>query len=186
MWCVTWRHVAGGTACDASPDVTLRVVRHVLANVTLLAAMACHISTDVTLRVVRHDMRHLTPYCGWNGVWRVTWNHIAGGADCDASTDVACHGMLLVFVNGPFGSGQHDWFKFDVSILEAAGIGETPYVSILKHFAHLHSINNTYTKCRKEQLHVGVGWSFRLFILAGIIKLKSRIPKRTAFFVHSW
>ena len=129
----------------------------------------------------------MTIYLYWPHVMDAFWTKIVTRqirkTACDASADVACHGLLQVFVNGAFVSGQQDWFTFDVSILVAAGIGVTPYVSILKLFDHLHSINNTYTKCRKEQLHVGVCSSFHFFILADI-KLKSRIPKRTAYFVH--
>ena len=102
-----------------------------------------------------------------HGLSHLNRRHVAGCTACDASADVACHGLLQVFVNGAFVSGQ-DWFTFDVSILVAAGIGVTPYVSNLKHFDHLHSINNTYTKCRKEQLHVGVCSIFHFFILADI------------------
>jgi NADPH oxidase 2 len=37
-----------------------------------------------------------------------------------------------VYVDGPFGSASEDVFKFEVSVLVGAGIGVTPYASILK------------------------------------------------------
>ncbi|ELU06497.1 hypothetical protein CAPTEDRAFT_191097 [Capitella teleta] len=55
-----------------------------------------------------------------------------------------------LYIDGPFGAGQQDWFRFEVSILVAGGIGVTPYASILKDFAFMTSINNTFRmKCKK-------------------------------------
>ena len=45
-------------------------------------------------------------------------------------------------MDGPFGSGQQDWYNFDVSVLVGAGIGVTPYASILKNFVHMMQTNN--------------------------------------------
>ena len=35
-------------------------------------------------------------------------------------------------MDGPFGEGHQDWYKYKVSILVGAGIGVTPFASILK------------------------------------------------------
>jgi NAD(P)H-flavin reductase len=37
-----------------------------------------------------------------------------------------------VMVDGPFGSASEDVFKFEVSVLVGAGIGVTPFASVLK------------------------------------------------------
>ncbi|XP_076817727.1 dual oxidase 2-like [Clavelina lepadiformis] len=37
-----------------------------------------------------------------------------------------------LFLDGPFGEGHQDWYKYDVSVLVGGGIGVTPFASILK------------------------------------------------------
>ncbi|XP_076805586.1 dual oxidase 2-like isoform X1 [Clavelina lepadiformis] len=37
-----------------------------------------------------------------------------------------------LYLDGPFGEGHQDWYKFDVSVLVGGGIGVTPFASILK------------------------------------------------------
>lgn len=37
-----------------------------------------------------------------------------------------------VYVDGPFGEGHQDWYKFPVAVLVGGGIGVTPFASILK------------------------------------------------------
>lgn len=57
---------------------------------------------------------------------------------------------LQLYIDGPFGAGQQDWFRYEVSILVGGGIGVTPYASILKDFVFMTSINNTFKlKCHK-------------------------------------
>ena len=38
----------------------------------------------------------------------------------------------VVYIDGPFGSASEDVFKYEVSVLVGAGIGVTPFASILK------------------------------------------------------
>ncbi|GAA5961016.1 hypothetical protein JCM21900_002275 [Sporobolomyces salmonicolor] len=38
-----------------------------------------------------------------------------------------------IMIDGPFGSASEDVFKYEVSVLVAAGIGVTPFASVLKH-----------------------------------------------------
>ncbi|XP_067931933.1 dual oxidase 1-like [Watersipora subatra] len=58
--------------------------------------------------------------------------------------------MPNVYVDGPFGSGQQDWYNFEVSVLVGAGIGVTPYASILKDFVHMMRTKNRFKiKCQK-------------------------------------
>lgn len=55
-----------------------------------------------------------------------------------------------LFLDGPYGAGQQDWYTYDVSVLVGAGIGVTPYASILKDFVHMTSIKSTYKiRCQK-------------------------------------
>ncbi len=39
--------------------------------------------------------------------------------------------FLCLDVQGPFGGGNQDWYKFEVAVMIGAGIGVTPYASIL-------------------------------------------------------
>ncbi|KAI1826561.1 ferric reductase NAD binding domain-containing protein [Xylaria intraflava] len=51
----------------------------------------------------------------------------------DKNSDPALRRILpRVYVDGPFGSASEDVFKYEVSILCGAGIGVTPFASILK------------------------------------------------------
>lgn len=55
-----------------------------------------------------------------------------------------------LYLDGPYGAGQQDWYQYEVSVLVGAGIGVTPYASILKDFVHMATIRNTYKmKCQK-------------------------------------
>lgn len=55
-----------------------------------------------------------------------------------------------LYLDGPYGAGQQDWYQYEVSVLVGAGIGVTPYASILKDFVHMASIRNMYKmKCQK-------------------------------------
>ncbi|OWF46058.1 Dual oxidase [Mizuhopecten yessoensis] len=55
-----------------------------------------------------------------------------------------------LYLDGPYGAGQQDWYQYDVSVLVGAGIGVTPYASILKDFVHMAMMKNTYRmKCQK-------------------------------------
>ena len=53
-----------------------------------------------------------------------------------------------VFLDGPFGEGHQDWFRFEVSILVGGGIGVTPFASILKELVHRFNIG-ARVQCRK-------------------------------------
>uniref|UniRef100_H2ZNH4 Ferric reductase NAD binding domain-containing protein n=1 Tax=Ciona savignyi TaxID=51511 RepID=H2ZNH4_CIOSA len=46
-------------------------------------------------------------------------------------------------MEGPFGEGHQDWYKYEVAVLVGGGIGVTPFASILKDLVH--------------KSHVGVG-----------------------------
>ncbi|WAR05022.1 DUOX1-like protein [Mya arenaria] len=58
--------------------------------------------------------------------------------------------ISILYLDGPYGAGQQDWYTYDVSVLVGAGIGVTPYASILKDFVHMTSIKSTYKiRCQK-------------------------------------
>lgn len=55
------------------------------------------------------------------------------GVDGQEGVDPALRRVLpRVYIDGPFGSASEDVFKYEVSILVGAGIGVTPFASILK------------------------------------------------------
>lgn len=46
--------------------------------------------------------------------------------------NVGSHAYPKIFIDGPYGEGHQDWFRFEVSVLVGGGIGVTPFASILK------------------------------------------------------
>lgn len=53
-----------------------------------------------------------------------------------------------VLIDGPFGEGHQDWYKFPVAVLVGGGIGVTPFASILKDIVHKSKYNMRCT-CQK-------------------------------------
>ena len=53
-----------------------------------------------------------------------------------------------VFIDGPFGEGHQDWFRYEVAVLVGGGIGVTPFASILKELVHRFSIG-ARIECKK-------------------------------------
>jgi dual oxidase len=53
-----------------------------------------------------------------------------------------------VFLDGPYGEGHQDWYRYEVAILVGGGIGVTPFASILKDLAH-RSRNKEKLICKK-------------------------------------
>ncbi|KAK3099000.1 hypothetical protein FSP39_025146 [Pinctada imbricata] len=54
-----------------------------------------------------------------------------------------------LFLDGPFGEGHQDWYKYPVSVLVGGGIGVTPFASILKDIVHKVSHFNSSFTCKK-------------------------------------
>lgn len=54
-----------------------------------------------------------------------------------------------VYVDGPFGSASEDVFKFEVAVLVGAGIGVTPFASILKSIWYRMNYPKSRTRLRK-------------------------------------
>ncbi|KAG5209709.1 Superoxide-generating NADPH oxidase heavy chain subunit A [Trichophyton interdigitale] len=54
-----------------------------------------------------------------------------------------------IFIDGPFGSASEDVFKFEVAVLVGAGIGVTPFASILKSIWYRMSQRQNKTRLKK-------------------------------------
>lgn len=54
-----------------------------------------------------------------------------------------------VFIDGPFGSASEDVFKYEVAVLVGAGIGVTPFASILKSVWYRMNYPKEKTRLRK-------------------------------------
>ena len=54
-----------------------------------------------------------------------------------------------VYIDGPFGSASEDVFKYEVAVLVGAGIGVTPFASILKSVWYRLNYPQTKTRLRK-------------------------------------
>ena len=57
-----------------------------------------------------------------------------------------------LYIDGPFGEGHQDWFRYEVAILVGGGIGVTPFASILKELVHRFNIG-ARVECRKVNLN---------------------------------
>ena len=55
---------------------------------------------------------------------------------------------LNSIIDGPFGEGHQDWFRYEVAVLVGGGIGVTPFASILKELVHRFNIG-ARIECRK-------------------------------------
>ena len=58
-----------------------------------------------------------------------------------------------VYVDGPFGSASEDVFKFETAVLVGAGIGVTPFASILKSIWYRMSTYNPNQKTRLRKVY---------------------------------
>lgn len=70
-------------------------------------------------------------------------------------------GLLLVIrmgVDGPFGTASEDVFDYEVSMLVGAGIGVTPFASILKSIWYKFKESNPRLRTRKVQPHCEVSF----------------------------
>ncbi|XP_040602121.1 dual oxidase 1 isoform X2 [Mesocricetus auratus] len=56
-------------------------------------------------------------------------------------TGDTCARYPKLYLDGPFGEGHQEWHKFEVSVLVGAGIGVTPFASILKDLVFKSSVS---------------------------------------------
>jgi len=67
-----------------------------------------------------------------------------------AGVDPAIRKVLpRVYVDGPFGSASEDVFKYEIAVLVGAGIGVTPFASILKSIWYRMNYPQQKTRLRK-------------------------------------
>ncbi|XP_076465634.1 dual oxidase 2-like isoform X2 [Babylonia areolata] len=78
-----------------------------------------------TLTTAPHE-DHLSLHIRAVGPWT---NNIRRLYDPSRNLDLP---LPRLFVDGPFGEGHQDWYRFPVSVLVGGGIGVTPFASILK------------------------------------------------------
>lgn len=72
------------------------------------------------------------------------------GPDQVNDVDPALRRVLpRVFIDGPFGSASEDVFKYDTAVLVGAGIGVTPFASILKSIWYRMNYPQKKTRLRK-------------------------------------
>ncbi|CAG0891147.1 unnamed protein product [Darwinula stevensoni] len=58
--------------------------------------------------------------------------------------------IILIRLEGPFGGGNQDWYKFEVAVMVGGGIGVTPYASILNDLVFGTSTNRySGVACKK-------------------------------------
>ncbi|KAL4227481.1 hypothetical protein ACF0H5_012925 [Mactra antiquata] len=57
-------------------------------------------------------------------------------------------GNQKLLLDGPFGEGHQDWYRYEVSVLIGGGIGVTPFASILKDIVHKSQME-VELKCKK-------------------------------------
>lgn len=77
----------------------------------------------------------------------VSVNKNGPGAD---SADPAIRRVLpRVYIDGPFGSASEDVFKYEIAVLVGAGIGVTPFASILKSIWYRMNYPQKKTRLRK-------------------------------------
>ncbi|KAF2242036.1 hypothetical protein BU26DRAFT_164117 [Trematosphaeria pertusa] len=68
----------------------------------------------------------------------------------DSGEEVALRQILpRVYIDGPFGSASEDVFKFEIAVLVGAGIGVTPFASILKSIWYRMNYPQGRTRLRK-------------------------------------
>jgi NADPH oxidase 2 len=72
------------------------------------------------------------------------------GVAADSNDDPALRRILpRVYIDGPFGSASEDVFKFEIAVLVGAGIGVTPFASILKSIWYRMNYPQGKTRLRK-------------------------------------
>jgi NADPH oxidase len=67
----------------------------------------------------------------------------------DDGTEMLRKVLPRVYIDGPFGSASEDVFKFEVAVLVGAGIGVTPFASILKSIWYRMNYPQGRTRLRK-------------------------------------
>lgn len=72
--------------------------------------------------------------------------------------------MPRLAIDGPFGTASEDVFRYEVVMLVGAGIGVTPFASILKSVWYKRIQNNQDVFTKKVNYHLNKGPSIRIFL----------------------
>jgi predicted ferric reductase len=73
-----------------------------------------------------------------------------GKGEKDGPSELPLRQILpRVYIDGPFGSASEDVFKFEIAVLVGAGIGVTPFASILKSIWYRMNYPQGRTRLRK-------------------------------------
>lgn len=85
-----------------------------------------------------------------------------------------------ILLEGPFGGGNQDWYKFEVAVMVGGGIGVTPYASILNDLVFGTSTNRySGVSCKKVCAYITVLLLiFKHFItISGVFLVDMSLPK---------
>ncbi|KAJ4422089.1 hypothetical protein N0V82_003281 [Gnomoniopsis sp. IMI 355080] len=88
---------------------------------------------SIHVRMVGDFTRSLAKALGCEFDKKAAGSNVVGVNSDNSDVDPALRRVLpRVYVDGPFGSASEDVFKYEVAMLVGAGIGVTPFASILK------------------------------------------------------
>jgi predicted ferric reductase len=87
--------------------------------------------------------------CEWAGRGAAKDTAVVKSVDEDGVDPSLRRVLPRVYVDGPFGSASEDVFKFEVAVLVGAGIGVTPFASILKSIWYRMNYPQGKTRLRK-------------------------------------
>ena len=88
-----------------------------------------------------------------------------------------------LFVDGPFGEGHQDWYRFEAAVLVGGGIGVTPFASILKELVHRFNIG-ARIQCKKVYFIWVTRTQHQFEWMADIIKEVEEADTRRLVEVH--
>lgn len=70
-------------------------------------------------------------------------------AEYDANNLETGQEIPKLYLDGPYGEGHQDWYRYKVAILVGGGIGVTPFASILKDIVNKSKIDEMRFPCKK-------------------------------------
>jgi dual oxidase len=81
------------------------------------------------------------------GPW--TWK-LRNYFDPNNYNNIVDHPLPKIRLEGPFGGGNQDWYKYEIAVMVGGGIGVTPYASILNDLVFGTSTNRySGVACKK-------------------------------------
>lgn len=105
---------------------------------------------SIHMRVVGDFTREVSKALGCEWDKKDKGSNVVGVNSDNSDVDPALRRVLpRVYVDGPFGSASEDVFKYEISVLVGAGIGVTPFASILKSIWYRMNYPQTKTRLAK-------------------------------------